>query len=548
MVHPGKDIAFALRTLIRNPAFTTVVVATLGLGIGANTAIFSVVDGVLLKPLPFRDPDALLMVWEKRASVPHMTVSELDLDDYRARTHVFQDLAGFVAPGSRTVILTGAGDPAEIAPAYITQNYFSLLGIAPLIGRDFLPEEGRRGHNNVAILSYALWQSRFGGSRDVLHRQITLNQQKLQVVGVMGPQVYPAEADVFVPFTWVDPERLPRNFHELNVVGRLRPGQTAAAAQKEMEAISADLGRSYPMTNAGISVNVLPLREEITGNVREPILLLQLAVVLILLIACGNVANLLLVRATGRQKEIAIRVALGAGRGRIIAQFAIECLILSAAGAALGLLLAFCSMPLLRCFGAERIPRLQHVGIDLRVLLFTAAVAVDRTAFRLDSGPQVFVGQSQPDSARGGSDLKIGFRAASQCAGRRRSRARVGGCGGSEPSGTQPEPTPGRSAGVPHESRLDSPHPPAFETLQASRRRELLQSAAAQGGGDSGRHRRFHGHLVAVGAADHPNALRGAGCAVDRTGKVSHHGDGVSGPGVFQDHGDTDFARAHFQA
>ncbi len=376
MVHPGKNLAFALRTLGRNPGFTLLVVVTLGLGIGANTAIFSLVDGVLLKPLPFRDPDALLMLWQQRASLTRMTVSELDLNDYRARTHVFQDLAGFVPPGARTVILTGAGDPAEIAPAFTTQGYFSLLGVRPVLGRDFLPEEGLRGHNNVAILSYALWQSRFGGAPDVLHRQITLNQQKLQVVGVMGPQIYPAEADIFVPFTWVDPERLTRNFHELNVIGRLRPGQTIAAARREMQTISADLGNSYPITNAGIRVDILPLREEITGNVREAILLLQSAVVLILLIACGNAANLLLVRAVSRQKEIAIRVALGAGRGRVIAQFAIECLILSAGGAILGILLAFASMPLLRWLGSERISRLQHVAIDARVLLFTAMIAV----------------------------------------------------------------------------------------------------------------------------------------------------------------------------
>jgi putative ABC transport system permease protein len=360
----------------RSPAFTTLVVATLGLGIGANTAIFSLVEGVLLKPLPFRDPDALMMVWGKRPSVPQMAVSELDFDDYRARTHVFQDLGGFVAPGAKTVILTGVGEPAEVAPAFTTRNYFSLLGIKPLLGRDFLPEEGRRGHGNVAILSYALWQSRFGGSGDVLGRQITLNQQKLDIVGVMGPQAYPAEADVFVPFVWIYPEVLTRNFHQLNVIGRLRPGQTAATAQKELEAIAGELGRSYPTTNAGISVHVLPLREEIIGSVREPLLVLQAAAVLILLIAFGNAANLLIVRSVKRQKEIAIRVALGAGRSRIIWQFAAECLMLSSAGAILGLLLAIGIMPLIRFLAEGRIPRLQHAALDGRVLLFTTAAAV----------------------------------------------------------------------------------------------------------------------------------------------------------------------------
>jgi predicted permease len=377
MVYTETDIGFALRTLARNPAFTAIVVATLALGIGSNTAIFSVVDGVLLKPLPFRDPDALLMVSQQRVSQPQMTISELDLDDYRSRSHVFEELGGFVPPGSRSAILSGFGNPVEIAPSYITQNYFSLLGIAPMIGRDFLPEEGQRGRNRVAILSYALWQSRFGGSRDILHQHITLDNQTLQVVGVMGRQAYPVEADVFVPFTWSRPERpLPRNVHEMNVVGRLRLGQTVDAAQKEMEGISTDLAHAYPMTNAGVGTDVVPLREAIIGDVREPILLLLVAVGLVLLIACGNVANLLLVRAASRQKEIAIRVALGAGRNRIIGQFATECLILSATGAVLGSLMAFCAMPVLRNLGAGRIPRLQHIGIDVRVLLFTTGITL----------------------------------------------------------------------------------------------------------------------------------------------------------------------------
>jgi len=377
MVNTGKDVVFALRMLARNPGFTIVAVATLALGIGATTAIFSVVDGVLLKPLPFRDPESLVMVWQKSATVPQLGISELDLEDYRARTRVFDKLGGFTAPGSFHSILTGVGAPVEIAPSFITQNYFSVLGIAPVIGRDFLPEEGRRGHDGVAILGYTLWQTRFGGSREVLDREITLNQQKLQVIGVMGPDVFPPDADVFVPFTRVNPEKpLPRNYHDLRVAGRLRPGQSVAQAQNEMEALSADLARSYTATNSGIGANIVPLRAEITGKVREPILILMWAAGLVLLIACANVANLLLVRADVRQKEIAIRLAVGAGRGRIVAQFAAECLILSAAGALLGMPLAMGSMPLIRGLGAGRIARLQHVEIDTRVLLFTAAIAV----------------------------------------------------------------------------------------------------------------------------------------------------------------------------
>ncbi len=376
MLNPSKNIVFALRALARSPGFTAVIVATLALGIGANTAIFSIVDGVLLKPLPFRDPDRLLMLCQKNASVPQLAISELDYVDFRARTGGSLELGGFTQPGAGSKILSGEGDPVEIAASFITQNFLPLLGVTPAIGRNFLPEEDRRGGNQVAILSYGLWQSRFGGSNDILNRQVTLDSQKLQIVGVMGPEAYPAEADVFLPYSRANPVKpKPRNYHELNVIVRLGP-VALPGAESEIAAISADLERSYPSTNAGIVAYFSPLREEIIGKVKEPVLILLAAVGLILLIACGNVVNLLLVRIAGKQKEIAIRAALGAGRRRIVWQFIVECLILSIAGAATGLLLAFWSMPLLRNLGAGRIPRLQHVGIDVRVLLFTAGIAV----------------------------------------------------------------------------------------------------------------------------------------------------------------------------
>lgn len=372
-----QDSVFALRTLARNPGFTGIAVLALALAIGANTAMFSIVDGVLLRALPFHNPDRLYIIWQKSSSVPQLSISELDVNDYRSRSHSFEALGGFTKPGIKSMILSGAGDPLEIQPSFITQNFYPLLGVAPFLGRNFLPEEDTRGRNNVAILSYSFWQSRFGADPEILRRQITLDNQAFQVVGVMGPDAYPAEADLFLPYTALNPEKPhARNYHELNMVGRLRPGQTGAAAQAELALISSELERQYARTNFGIGTDVVPLREEIIGKVREPLLLLLAAVGLVLLIACGNVGNLLLVRAAARQKEIAIRVALGASRIQIISQFLIESLILSLAGAALGLLLAFFSMPLLRNLGEGRIPRLQSVEINGQILLFTLAIAI----------------------------------------------------------------------------------------------------------------------------------------------------------------------------
>ena len=376
MRNTGNDIVFALRGLVRNPGYAAVVAITLGLGIGANTAIFSLVDGVLLKPLPFRDPDRLVVLWEKSAAGPQLGVSELDLDDYRARSRSFEDLAGYTAPGAKSAILTGAGTPVDILPAYITRNYFRVLGASPIKGRDFLDHESNRGENQVAILGYSFWRSHFNGAPEVLDHPITLNKRSLQVVGIMGPDVYPIGADVFLPFTQVNPQKpMPRNYHELTLIGRLRPGIRLAGAQKDIQAIAAQIESSNSSTNAGISAYLAPLREEITGPLREPILLLFSAVGLVLLIACANVANLILVRAASRQKEIAIRIALGARRGRILSQFAVECGVLCLLGGIMGLLLATAAMPLIRALGQTRIPRLQQVVLDGDVLLFAAGAA-----------------------------------------------------------------------------------------------------------------------------------------------------------------------------
>jgi predicted permease len=376
------DIRYGLRQLRRNPGFTAVAVITLALGIGANTAIFSVVNTVLLRLLPYKDADRLVTVWSYNKSRGFDTdqVSQPDFDDWRSENHVFDSMA---ASTEAEYTLTGSGKPVLIIAYAFSADYFHVLGVRPLLGRTFLPQEDQPGKNHVAVLSYPFWESRFGGKRNVIGKTITLNGAPYAVVGVMPPGFqYPPFTELWTPLT-VSPEAASnRGYRYLRVMARLKPAVTIQQAQTEMNTIARRLALAYPKTNKHEdATNLISLRQKISGDIRPALLILLCAVGLVLLIACVNVANLLLARAAGRQKEIAVRIALGARRQRIVRQFLTESVLLGVAAGALAIPLAFWSTPgLVAMFPPSvfnvSIPHIQKIPIDGHVLGFALAVSL----------------------------------------------------------------------------------------------------------------------------------------------------------------------------
>lgn len=378
-----QDLRYGMRLLLKKPGFTVIAVLTLALGIGANTAIFSVVNAVLLRPLPLLEPDRLATFW---LSAPEKGLTEVNVPQglfslYRERSHAFESMAAY---DTGSLSLTGAGEPERLSCANVTFDYFSVLGREPQFGRAFLPQEDAPGANNVAILSYELWQRRFGGDSAILGKPINLNNRPTTVVGVMAPGFdfpHPAERSDFPRIElWVPLGLDPHNvsYWNYSVVGRLTRGVTIADAQREIAALSDDFFRehNFPTSDIGTIAVVVPLTQKITGAVRTQLLMLLGAVGFVLLIACSNIANLLLVRATSRSREMAIRNCLGASRRRIIGQLLIESLLLSLIGAAGGLLLAAWGVEGIKSWSAANIPRLDQVRFDWAVLLFTAGAAV----------------------------------------------------------------------------------------------------------------------------------------------------------------------------
>jgi predicted permease len=371
-----QDVRYALRLLRKNPGFTAAVVLTLALGIGANTAMFSVVEGVVLAPLRYFQPDRLVMVWESNPRFPRVWVSYPNFQDWQRTARSFRQMAAFMERG---VDLTGPGTPEHLNGKAISSGFFSTLGAELTLGREFSPEEDRHGGTAVVIISNRLWRDRFDGSPKALGKSVTLDGVGCTIVGVT-PQGFRLEdaADVYTPLGRGDPLVLnDRAGHDgIFSVARLEPGVTVSHGQAEMSTIQNGLDRLYPDANRDLGIYIEPLKQEIVGNVGGTLLLLLGAVGLVLLIACANVTNLLLARSAARAREFAVRSALGANRARLVRQLLTESVLLSLAGAALGLLIAMLGVRSVLAALPESLPRSGNIDVNAPVLLFTLGVSI----------------------------------------------------------------------------------------------------------------------------------------------------------------------------
>ncbi len=374
-----QNLKFALRLLFKSPAFTSIAVLVMALGIGANTAIFSVVHSVLLSPLPFHDADRLVQLWHTppQSSFPGVKIFSLSAAnflDWQNQSHSFDAIALYTGAHYD---LTGSGKPEAVTASPVTYNFFSVLGAQPILGRTFLPEEDRPGANHEAILSHRFWQSHFASDPAIIGKSIQIDGEPYSIVGVMGPKIIkPDYAQIWTPLGLTPQQAAVRGEHHYSAVARLKPGVTLEQAQSELDAISLRLAQSFPADDKGWGASVHSLREETIGDVRPALLMMLGAVAFVLLIACANVANLVLARTLARRKEIAIRSALGATRARMVLQLLTESVLLSLAGGALGLLFAHFGIQLLLKFFADKLPRMADIGLDLPVLAFTFALSI----------------------------------------------------------------------------------------------------------------------------------------------------------------------------
>jgi putative ABC transport system permease protein len=369
-----QDLRFGCRMLLKSPNITLTAVITLALGIGATSTIFSFVNGILLRPLPYPDSDRLVLLDENapKRGIASMGVSYPDFLDWREQNRVFTGVAAY--EGGVDYTLSGSGEPEDVSCTWVSYNTFEILGVAPILGRSFTVEEERWKSGTVVILSHGLWARRFDAKPDVIGRKISFNKRSHTVIGVMPPGFkFPAVSDLWVPMPPVVGERTD---HGWSVIARLKPGVSVQQAQSDMTAVARRIEEQNPVTNEGLGVKLIPLREGLAGDYRKALLILMGVVGLVLLIACVNVANLLLARASTRTKEVAIRTALGAGRWRVFRQLLTESLVLGVMGGALGLILAFWGLDLLLAAIPIDLPFWMKFDLDGRVLGFTAGVTL----------------------------------------------------------------------------------------------------------------------------------------------------------------------------
>jgi putative ABC transport system permease protein len=407
-----QDLRYAIRQLRKSPGFTSVALFTLALGIGANTAIFSAVNAVLLRPLPYRDPNRLVYIWsaEKARGINQSTVSIPDFRDWQQQNHVF---AGMTALFASTFNFSGANEPLQVNGWTVATNFFDVLGARPQLGRTFVPDEEQWGKHRVAILSHTLWMSSFGGNASVLGKEVTVDAEPFTIIGVMPAEFSSSHSEVqlWVPMSPPPGITINRDQRFMRVIARLKPDVTSQRAQVEMETLTHRLEQEYP-EDRGVTAYLVPAEQQIVGAIRPALLVLLGAVGFVLLLACTNLASLLLARSAGRTKEFAVRMALGASRGRLIGQLVTESLLLALLGGALGVLLAGWGTTLLRVLAAKDVPRTQDIHIDVGVLAFALALSLlTGLAFGLIPALQSSKGHVNEPLKDGGRGVAQGMRA-----------------------------------------------------------------------------------------------------------------------------------------